>query len=518
MDATASRETIIIVHGTWASPAPGVTQWYQPSDKLETFTAKLDQALSDRGSSAKCWAHCPEFEIFKWSGKNNWVDRIRASSELKAYVDDVQSKGWRCHIIAHSHGGNIVIDAFTDRLNGHAPSKMQGKIVTLGTPFLDSMASIKERNEKIRTYVKTIPWVIIGLFLILIQYYLFNKQLHHYLSHSITGILIISCITSLMLYIVWRILGRDDQKKGESRSIRQRKALLSIGSLKDEAWEVLHHLSTMSNPLLIKTGIWSYITDSFKTMKIDNSKLASVYDQFEWRDATAKDKSLLILLYSIDVIRLAAIIALLWTIDYASWYNFSADQEFNVVVFSIFLLLPFAILALRGDRFTSAYLSPYRFGLRIFLFAVITIPLLLANYYLLRPKAWLLLQKTAMGLDGYRFGLPNVEQTPSYISEGCILQYKNLPADVETHALKQRSAWITRHLGDITDTFAKLTLTAADLTALLREIALDQSLVHGAYYTDDECIAQIADWISNCEEGGAPGQSAVPDVELLPTN
>jgi hypothetical protein len=34
------------------------------------------------------------------------------------------------------------------------------------------------------------------------------------------------------------------------------------------------------------------------------------------------------------------------------------------------------------------------------------------------------------------------------------------------------------------------------MTSLLRTIEEDQTLVHAAYYTDDECIARIADWIA----------------------
>ena len=63
-------------------------------------------------------------------------------------------------------------------------------------------------------------------------------------------------------------------------------------------------------------------------------------------------------------------------------------------------------------------------------------------------------------------------------------------------ALEQRSAWIARHLGDISESFSKLAVTAADISSLLRTVEEDQTLVHGAYYTDDECIARIADWIA----------------------
>jgi len=50
-------------------------------------------------------------------------------------------------------------------------------------------------------------------------------------------------------------------------------------------------------------------------------------------------------------------------------------------------------------------------------------------------------------------------------------------------------------LADVTEAFSRLAMTTADLSALLRSVESDQTLVHGAYYTDDECIDRIADWI-----------------------
>jgi hypothetical protein len=34
------------------------------------------------------------------------------------------------------------------------------------------------------------------------------------------------------------------------------------------------------------------------------------------------------------------------------------------------------------------------------------------------------------------------------------------------------------------------------MTSLLKSVERDETLVHAAYYTDEECIARIADWIA----------------------
>jgi hypothetical protein len=146
-----AKETVIIVHGTYAAPKPGMTQWYQPvkgAPAAEGFIAKLDAALHKRGSPARCWAHCDEgHQFFQWSGENSWVARTSAASALGDYVERLQNEGWRCHIVAHSHGGNVVSEALpkimTAELGGSS-----GKIVTLGTPFMDAMSPVLKRTKR----------------------------------------------------------------------------------------------------------------------------------------------------------------------------------------------------------------------------------------------------------------------------------------------------------------------------------------------------------------------------------
>src|SRR5262245_25366884 len=54
----AQKETVILVHGTWAAPIADSVKWYQPGGDAATakqaFVAKLDAALEKRGSAARC--------------------------------------------------------------------------------------------------------------------------------------------------------------------------------------------------------------------------------------------------------------------------------------------------------------------------------------------------------------------------------------------------------------------------------------------------------------------------------
>ena len=45
-------------------------------------------------------------------------------------------------------------------------------------------------------------------------------------------------------------------------------------------------------------------------------------------------------------------------------------------------------------------------------------------------------------------------------------------------------------------------ISPADMSLLLATIEEDLSLIHAAYYTDDDCIARIADWIAGVGGGG----------------
>src|SRR6476659_8113672 len=103
--------------------------------------------------------------------------------------------------------------------------------------------------------------------------------------------------------------------------------------------------------------------------------------------------------------------------------------------------------------------------------------------YLVRLRGWSILQQLAFGLEGYRYVLPAVEKTPVYIPPGC-LRYEDLPLAAEARALERRDQWIARNFGEATKTFSNLVVTASDITALLRTIENDLSLVHAAYYTD----------------------------------
>jgi hypothetical protein len=101
-----------------------------------------------------------------------------------------------------------------------------------------------------------------------------------------------------------------------------------------------------------------------------------------------------------------------------------------------------------------------------------------------------------MGFEGYPYDLPIVEGYPTSIRDD-LVKYEDMPKAAEERALAMRGDWIKRSLNHVSETFSNMVVTGADLSILLRKVEEDQSLVHAAYYTDDDCIDRIATWIAN---------------------
>jgi hypothetical protein len=112
-------------------------------------------------------------------------------------------------------------------------------------------------------------------------------------------------------------------------------------------------------------------------------------------------------------------------------------------------------LLIFGPEFNSALSSPFRWCVHR-LGAITGIFGEIATY-IVRSRGLSVVLAIAMGLEGYRHQLPLIEQCPRNVSG---VKYENMPTGAQA----------------------------------------DQKLVHAAYYTDDECIVRIADWIA-AEDG-----------------
>jgi len=137
---------IILVHGTWGrgfdpdkearrkDGSPAEPRWFEAGSK---FRFAPSSGLSGL-------VQATDFSAFLWSGANSIEERRSAAARLAKTLDEnvaAAAPEARHFIIAHSHGGNVALDARQamsgDALNVH--------IITMATPFL----SIYHRTSRI---------------------------------------------------------------------------------------------------------------------------------------------------------------------------------------------------------------------------------------------------------------------------------------------------------------------------------------------------------------------------------
>jgi hypothetical protein len=507
----AAKETVIIVHGTWAAPAHGERRWYQPSESTvdrRSFVSKLDDALARNGSNARCWAHCAEDnDIFTWSGNNVWLERAKASNSLAGLLNKLQASGWRCHLVAHSHGGNAVAEALPQlKQTSQSPIGLNGTVATLGTPFIDAMSPIYQLITRRRKITARISWVLFG--------FLFFSWVGGgaavFIASSIAkeadpslrfikwfyGALAFIAIAMLALRLFRgppRSVGWTDFWRKVVDSPGQEPRILCINSRFDEAWQILHHIRNIENPLRITRGFFGHLHEYWRNFNARGAEASRIHGARTFKDLRISGK------IGIGVLGGMYVLGIIGSFIPILVDRNQSSQLALVVVTAIFggamswLFTAYAFGIGLGSEFTSASLAPYRWLWR----QVVTlrgIPNTIATY-VVRLRAWSLAQEMIMGLEGYRHVLPHIRTTPIE-QQTPLIKHEELPKAVEERALARRDAWIGRNLSSVSETFSKLVMTVADLEALLRTVEHDLSLVHAAYYTDDECIERIARWIA----------------------
>jgi hypothetical protein len=492
-----ARETVIIVHGTWASPQPDKTQWYQRSDGVSAtdgFVSKLDAALQERGSPARCWAHCTKDDpIFQWSGENSWIARTSAARALADYADKLRGEGWRCHIVAHSHGGNVVVEALPQIVAAPSPNKSHGVIVTLGSPFMDTMSPVLKRAAIARRIIDLASWIGIAVIVATwagLAYISEGTARYEFIFYALLYIAL-----AAMFFVNSRRIRLSDHHG----TAQDQPPFLAIGSLMDEAWQILHHTETMSNPLAVKSNLLGYLIDSLRSGVSRATQIDRINGAKSYRDLGLVAKCVMAMIHAIICLYVLLIILIFYAIAATGTGPDTLGHDIYLLIIMIFCVslgaISFVLFCTKmfGETFYSAFLSPFRWCTRRAGSLGLIFPGMAT--YLVRERSWSVLQAIAMGVDGYRFKMPVIEQFPRNLPENFV-KYENMPRSAEQRAMDGRSAWVARHLGDVSQTFAKLAVTVADVTSLLCTIENDQTLVHAAYYTDDECIARIADWIA----------------------
>ncbi|WP_296201990.1 hypothetical protein [uncultured Hyphomicrobium sp.] len=482
-ETSAAKETIVLVHGTFAGPRGEEARWWKP-DALNPFIKRLHDRLGE--AAPRCWAHCDEgTPYFFWTGANHWVDRFWAIQHLREHITELHRQGWACHIVGHSHGGNVIAEAMY-LLRGTPAEKSVRSVVTLGTPFLDVHGPIQRRN------FKRLGWITAaGLLpaLALIGLMIEERVRAGHWTDAASAYAIAAAAIAVAFCFVWMIVLPRIMPHLFGKSADPVPAL-GINSRYDEAWQLLHHIRSTPNPLAVKESLPAYVLGRLKAAALLRYEAAKTLVIRQALDRSPSGPAMTWVFRFFYVLILACILAVP--------YHFGLSlQSLLLTVFVgclaiIGAVLLVALLSLGSGRHVANFSKP----IELTFTSLLALPIIPNECvtYLVRKQSWTLLQRWALGLDGYRYPLPEVTTVPQRAG-GTQFIFEAMPAAVETRAMAARSGWINSHLGSAADLFSNLVLTASDVADLLQHIERDQSLVHAAYYTDDDCVERIARWI-----------------------
>jgi RHS repeat-associated protein len=136
----------------------------------ENYRNKVTSDLGDSSNTA-----------FKWSGGNSVAAREEGGASLAEFINSYEfSEGEALNIVAHSHGGNVAIEAINQGLN-----KQVNNLVTLGTPVreeqflwkadkVDNFINVYNRRDNVQTggkFISSFPFS-------------FNARMRHSLEQS----------------------------------------------------------------------------------------------------------------------------------------------------------------------------------------------------------------------------------------------------------------------------------------------------------------------------------------------
>ncbi|MGH7162446.1 MAG: esterase/lipase family protein, partial [Planctomycetota bacterium] len=132
------RLLTLVVHGTFARDEA----WWRPGEG--SFAARLESALDGRGMPGTVWKPALDAglapEDFAWSGGNRHSDRVEGARKLRASLARLAAAGpVVVNFVAHSHGGNVVLEA----LRRLAPGVRVGRVVLLGTPLVATRPALR---------------------------------------------------------------------------------------------------------------------------------------------------------------------------------------------------------------------------------------------------------------------------------------------------------------------------------------------------------------------------------------
>jgi pimeloyl-ACP methyl ester carboxylesterase len=176
---------VILVHGTWGRGVfrrKPLAPWCRDDS---VFVRALQSALEARG------VH-PTVLPFNWSGDNSVFERAAAANDLQSFIDSSIPPSERLLLIAHSHGGNVALQAITkldDSSNVH--------VCTLATPFFRLYETERRLPDTlfVLSFIFSLP--LLPLFLAIPTYFLASVQIASRQLTNLANFILINAIVAI---------------------------------------------------------------------------------------------------------------------------------------------------------------------------------------------------------------------------------------------------------------------------------------------------------------------------------
>jgi len=226
LEGDSSREgpIVITVHGTFAADLTDEgSRWWQRGSQ---FTSALVEALAERGF--------PDVSVrpFRWSGLNSDYERLQAARELAKTIATASDGHRPVAVLAHSHGGNVLMEALVQR----AVRNPLSAVLTLGTPFFT------RRLKPIPTLIaafKILLGVAVAPAMLMYVWYAFKAVLDgnrfEFLALALAGL-------AIVVWAFWsgvRTLLRQRRARARASQAVAREDWLVVHSPRDEAMRLL---------------------------------------------------------------------------------------------------------------------------------------------------------------------------------------------------------------------------------------------------------------------------------------
>ena len=156
-DDSSAKDVVLLIHGSNDAASEDVGErWWQ---RDSAFVRELQMRLGALGAG--------DFEVapFHWSGENSETQRAVAAAKLRRTVASLKraTPGRRVHVVAHSHGGNVLTWALARGLARKLDKA--DSLICVGTPFFRRRIRMDVVIPLIGLYALGLGWLITLFFI-----------------------------------------------------------------------------------------------------------------------------------------------------------------------------------------------------------------------------------------------------------------------------------------------------------------------------------------------------------------